>query len=672
MFPKTARIARSTLVLGALVGAIVPWPGIAAPARGPVSARSPADDEDPAGARVIVKVKAQGSLVKALSARGAFAGPQVASTLAARYRLALRDGHAIEGRSQVIHGDKSLTSAELATRLAADPDVEYAVPDLRRHALALPNDPLFAASASISPEVGQWYLRAPDATAVSAINAPAAWAITTGTPAIVVADLDTGVRFDHPDLANKLLAGRNFVSANGVTGTGWSADASDPGDWTTAGQCGAGEPATPSSWHGTQVAGLIGAQTDNGLGMASIGYQVRVLPVRVLGSCGGYDSDIVAAMLWAGGVASNPVANPTPARVINLSLGGTGSCTTAYVDAMNQLTAVGVVVVAAAGNQEGSAVGTPANCPGVIAVTGVRQVGTKVGFSSIGPEVAIAAPGGNCVNLDTPPNSGLYPPSLPCEYPILTTTNYGRQGPATNGYTSGTNTDPAGPADITVGTSFATPLVSGTAALMLAANPALTPARVKSTLQGAARAFPIQPAGSTVPVCQPPSAVAQDECYCTTSTCGAGLLDAGAAVAAAAAGATPYAAIQVASATVTAGSSVDFDASGSLAPAGRTIASYRWAITSGSAIAAFSGATDGATATVATSGAGSFTVQLTVTDSIGATGTAAVTVSAAAPGGGGGGAVGGGWLLALAAATAALAWPRRRSARTDFREADSL
>lgn len=651
MAAQTARLVRWFLLLGALAAGLLPWPGVAAPGRGALIARPAAAGEDPDGARVIVKVKAHGSLVKALSARSAFAGPQVAATLAARYRLALRDGHAIEGRSQVIHGDKSLTSAELAARLAADPDVEYAVPDLRRHALALPNDPLFAASASISPAVGQWYLRSPDATAVSAINASAAWAITTGSPAVVVADLDTGVRFDHPDLTNKLLPGRNFVSANGVTGTGWSADASDPGDWTTAGQCGGSDPATPSSWHGTQTAGLIGAQTDNGIGMASIGYQVKVLPVRVLGPCGGYDSDIIAALLWAGGVAPNPVANPTPARVINLSLGSSGNCTAAYADALNQLTAAGVAVVAAAGNEEGVAVGTPANCPGVIAVTGVRQVGTKVGFSSVGPEVAISAPAGNCVNL-----------SGPCLYPILTTTNSGLTTPVANDnrYTDST--------DYSVGTSFSTPLVAGTVALMLSSNPALMPAQVKSMLQGAARPFPTQPAGSTVPVCQPPSAVAQDECYCTTSTCGAGLLDAGAAVAAAAAGATPTASIHAASTAVSAGSSVDFDGSGSIAPAGRAIASYRWAITAGAGIAAFSGPTNGATATVTTSGAGSFTVQLTVTDNIGATGTAttAVTVSAAAPsdGGGsagsGGGAISGGWLLALTLSTAALAWPRRR------------
>src|SRR5215472_10487785 len=103
-------------------------------------------------------------------------------------------------------------------------------------------------------------------------------------------------------------------------------------------------------------------------------------------------------MLWAGGVAvSGAAANPNPARIINMSLGGTGSCLANYIEAIGQLAAAGVLVVVSAGN-EGGPVDTPANCPGVAAVAGLRQAGTKVGYSSLGPEIALGAPAGNCVD----------------------------------------------------------------------------------------------------------------------------------------------------------------------------------------------------------------------------------------------------------------------------------
>jgi serine protease len=566
-------------------------------------------------ARVIVKYKALGRLMRDGSAAAtSTAGPRLAAAMAQRHGLSLADGRGIDRRTQVLLGGRDLTSAQLAARLAADEDVEYAVPDERRHALALPADPLFAANSGISPAAGQWYLRAPDSTFVSAINAAAAWDISTGSSQLVVADLDTGVRFDHPDLAAKLLPGYDFINDTETSndGNGRDADPSDPGDWTTANECDAGEPASGSSWHGTQTAGLIGAQTNNGIGMASVGYNVMLLPVRVLGRCGGYDSDILAGMRWAAGLSSSPVANPNPARVINLSLGSAGACTAAYADVIGQLTAAGVVVVASAGNEEGLAVSTPANCSGVIAVAGLRHAGTKVGFSSIGPQVAISAPAGNCVNT-----------SGECLYPILTTINSGSTVPAANTYSDSSN--------YSVGTSFSAPLVAGTAALMLSINPSLTPAQVKSLIQGSARAFPTTSTDPTVAQCKPPTSTVQDECLCTTSTCGAGMLDAGAAVAAAAANSLPSVSIAGGTAAVLAGSTVAFDGSGSTAAAGRSISGYQWAITAGSGIAAISGGSTGATASVVTSGSGSFTIRLTVTDSAGLQASASRTVNVNAP-----------------------------------------
>jgi serine protease len=357
----------------------------------------------------------------------------------------------------------------------------------------------------------------------------------------VVAVIDTGVRYEHPDLlwaavGGNLLPGYDMVgevqTAN--DGDGRDADPSDPGDWVTQAeisqrggtfyQC--TDSAENSSWHGTQLSGLIAALTNNGVGMAGVAPSARVLPVRVLGKCGGYDSDIIAGMRWAAGLSVPGVpANPTPARVINLSLGGSGSCSLAYQQAVDQITAAGAVIVAAAGNSTGHAVSTPANCGGVIAVAGLRHVGTKVGFSSLGPEIAIAAPGGNCVNTGA---------NAACLYPILTTTDLGTTGPAGSSYSDSYN--------ISVGTSFSTPLVAGVAALALSVQPALTPPQVMQLLQGTARPFP--PLGSisssaAAPQCTAPqynafgTPIDQLECYCTTTTCGAGMLDAGAAIAAA-------------------------------------------------------------------------------------------------------------------------------------------
>jgi serine protease len=268
---------------------------------------------------------------------------------------------------------------------------------------------------------------------------------------------------------------------------------------------------------------LVAALTDNGIGMAGVAPGVRVLPVRVLGKCGGYDSDIIAGMRWAAGLSvPGAPANPYPARLINLSLGGDGVCSAAYQEAVDEATAAGTVIVASAGNSSGHAVASPASCGGVIAVAGLRHAGTKVGFSSLGPEVAISAPGGNCVN--TAANSE-------CLYPILTTTNSGETVPVGSTYTDSHN--------VSVGTSFSAPLVAGVAALALSLHPELTPWEVRDLLRATARPFPPVgsiPSSSGVPECTQPQSnlvgmpVDQLECYCTTASCGAGMLDAGAAL----------------------------------------------------------------------------------------------------------------------------------------------
>ena len=360
--------------------------------------------------------------------------------------------------------DGERLAATLAA-LRADPAVEYADADQRRRAHAAgPDDPLFGPTPGVA--TGQWYLGPPQPTAegmsVAAVNAVGAWDTTHGSSGIVIADLDTGVRFDHPDLlragsGGKLLPGYDFVGPDGGAGgqggcgcrflsandgDGWDPDPSDPGDWVSSADLSHSVfsdcTAENSSWHGTRTAGILGALTNNGIGIAGLAWNAWVLPVRVLGKCGGYDSDIIAGMLWAAGIAVDGApANPYPARIINMSLGSPGTCGAeagGYQDVIAQLQARGVVVVISAGN-EGGPVDEPADCAGAIAVTGVRHVGTKVGFANVGAEVALAAPAGNCVNTGTP-----------CLFSIDTTTNLGTTVPGANSYTDETN--------FNVGTSF--------------------------------------------------------------------------------------------------------------------------------------------------------------------------------------------------------------------------
>ena len=564
----------------------------------------------------------------------------------------------------------------------------------RRRIVAAPNDPLYATGAALTassggPVVGQWYLKPPGApgtatnTAPSAINAESAWDITTGSPGIVVAVLDTGLRFDHVDLqGGNVVPGYDMVSADDGNpagtaflvandGSARDSDASDPGDAVSSAeaadktgvfyQC----DVSNSSWHGTRTASLIGASTSNGVGMASVGRNVKVMPVRVLGKCGGFDSDILAGMLWASGIAVPGLpANTNKARVLNMSLGGAGACPQSYKDAMTQITAAGVVVVAASGNESKAALGAPANCPGIIAVGGLRSDGDKNNFSNVGPEVAISAPGGNC---------GL---TGSCQYPIITATNTGRltpvAGAAGSAYNDGFN--------YSVGTSFSTPMVAGAAALLLSVKPALTPAEVLVAMQSTARPFPTAPTAVATAQCVTPSTVDQTYCICTTATCGAGMLDVRAALVSVL---RAQARITVATTAPTATQQVLLSAADSVVSTGHSIVSYQWSLLGGGGVVSgFVGATTGSTVTALPTAAGTFTVGLTTTDDLGGVSTTQTTVTvAAAPvvvvtppvtptgtgstssGSSGGGALGIGWLLLLLSAVLALAAEARYAGR---------
>ena len=243
-----------------------------------------------------------------------------------------------------------------------------------------------------------------------------------------------------------------------------------------------------SSWHGTHVAGTISAITNNGQGVAGVARSARILPVRVLGKCGGLLSDITDGMRWAAGLSSPGVPNnANPARVLNLSLGGGGACGPTYADAISAVRQQGATIVVAAGNSDSDASGfRPANCDGVITVAATNRQGGRASYSNFGNVVEIAAPGG-----ETRPNLA---------DGVLSTLNTGTTTPGADNY------------QFYQGTSMATPHVAGVAALLYGINPSFTPDQIVAVLQRTPQPFP---------------AVGTP---CNTSICGAGILNAAAAV----------------------------------------------------------------------------------------------------------------------------------------------
>lgn len=567
-------------------------------------------------ARLIVKLRLAGDGRARAQALGGSDGASArVSALGQRIGLAQRLSRSLGGDMSVIELDEPLAGTELTSALESlrtDPEVEFAEIDQRRYAQALPDDPRYGS---------QWYLQAEQP---SAVNFTAAWDLSTGSTDTVIAVLDTGVRFDHPDLGRegtvpggRLLAGRDFVSGESASsfvsandGNGWDDDPSDPGDWITAAEAASGPLSrcdeSDSSWHGTRVTGILGAISDNMEGIAGGTWAARILPVRVLGKCGGFDSDIIAAMRWAAGLGVPGVpANPVPAKVLNLSLGGSGNCTSSYRQVISDLTAAGVLVVAAAGNEHGP-VHTPGNCPGALAVAGLRHVGTKVGYSSFGTEVGISAPAGNCVNLS----------GQPCLFPLMTTSNTGITVPGLSTYSGG------------IGTSFAVPMVSAVAGLMHALNDQLANSEIIARIKAGSRPFPAS--DLAIPVCPALDSLTL-QCNCTTTTCGAGMADAPGALVEAL---RPMARIAEPG-NGTAGETITLDGSASGTARGRNIAAYKWSISGGAADIV--GSDTAAIVRLQIAAAGTVAAQLTVTDDLGDMDTAAVSIQAVASGGGGGG-----------------------------------
>jgi len=258
----------------------------------------------------------------------------------------------------------SIASFLYALRL--NPDVEYAEPDYRTRVQVTPDDELFWRQYALNNTgQGSALPDSPDATQGADIKAITAWDMTTGLSDVIIAVLDTGVDLNHPDIKNKLVsAGRDFIN--------------DDND------------ATDDNWHGTHVAGIAGAETNNGQGIAGVAWNSKILPVKILDQDGsGYYSQLIDGIVWAA---------DQNAKVVNMSLGGDFP-SNALLEAVQYAHEKGVIVVAAAGN-DGTFVSYPAAYDDFcLAVAATDYNDKHTSWSNTGIQVDIAAPGDRILSL---------------------------------------------------------------------------------------------------------------------------------------------------------------------------------------------------------------------------------------------------------------------------------
>ncbi|GKV72850.1 S8 family peptidase [Pseudarthrobacter sp. NCCP-2145] len=385
----------------------------------------------------------------------AAATSEAARMAAGRMGVAAQNVKGMSAGAQVVKTSRPLPGAEAEAFLAAlrsSPGVAYAEPDIIMYPTAeAPNDPGYAVQWNLWDEA-------------AGIRLPGAWDVNRGE-GTVVAVVDTGIT-SHSELNSRVLPGYDMIvdAPNARDGDGRDANPQDEGDWFAGELCGVGGESGMSSWHGTHVAGTIAAVANNNDGVAGVAPEARLLPVRALGACGGYESDVADSIIWAAGgqVPGLPV-NPNPARVINLSVGGDGPCSPMLQNAINLAHEAGAAVVVAAGNSNRPASGmSPANCKKVITVAASGRTGARASYSNYGDDVDVTAPGGDITSQFT---EG-----------ILSTSNFGATTPGPEAYA------------FMQGTSMAAPHVSGIAALLMSeVGSSYTPEMVEKRLEATAR-----------------------------------------------------------------------------------------------------------------------------------------------------------------------------------------
>jgi subtilisin family serine protease/uncharacterized protein (DUF2141 family) len=361
-----------------------------------------------------------------------------------------------EGRVQHVKLNKGETVEAALERFRHSPAVEYAEPNYIYHVAAIPNDTLFTSLWGLR-NTGQ-NVGGTVGTADVDIDAPEAWDITTGSSNVIIGVIDTGIAYDHPDLAANIWKNPGEIpndridnDGNGLVDDVFGYDFHDDDS----------DPIDPKG-HGTHVAGTIGAVGNNNSGVSGVMQKVKLMALKAGDENGDLPEDAILLAI--------DYAKRKGARVINASFTRPGKCSKAEYEALSRANAAGVMVLAAAGNDNsdsdknpvfpaGYSVDTSPDCgpalPNVIAVAAINQTGDKAGFSNFGTtSVQIAAPGEN-INSTKPGT-----PSAPNDYQFLS------------------------------GTSQATPYVTGVVGLLLSANPNLTVAQIRNAILNTGDASP--------------------------------------------------------------------------------------------------------------------------------------------------------------------------------------